>query len=101
MKKILSMFMSVVLLIGVMSVNFSAFAATDDLSDNSAAEANDELGATEACDGHVLGTVSGVPACVNENGELHVCENNFQDENFRIYVKHREGLTNEGIQYYF
>ena len=81
------MFMSVVLLIGVMSVNFSAFAATDDLSDNSAAEANDELGAAEACDGHVLGNFSRVPACVNESGDLHICENNFPDTNLREKIK--------------
>ena len=89
MKKMLSIFMSVALFVSALSVNFSAFADTDKVPDNSAAEANDELGATEACDGHVLGTFSGVPACVNESGELHICENNFPDESFRIYVEKR------------
>ncbi|MBS5725441.1 MAG: leucine-rich repeat domain-containing protein, partial [Clostridiales bacterium] len=51
---------------------------------------NRTLGASAACEGHTLGTFSGVPACVNENGELHICENNFPDENFRAYVL---GLT--------
>lgn len=49
------------------------------------------LGASAACDGHTLGTFSGVPACVNENGELHVCENNFPDENFiNLILKWKE-----------
>ncbi len=95
MKKMLSIFMSVALLISAFSVNFSTFAATDDFSDNSAAEANDELGAAKACDGHVLGTFSGVPACVNENGELHICENNFPDEIFRDYIS-----TSNGVEKY-
>ena len=46
----------------------------------------ESLGASAACEGHFLGTFSGVPACVNETGDLHVCENNFPNENFRDYV---------------
>ena len=48
-----------------------------------AAETEEPLGASAACEGHTLGTFSGVPACVNENGDLHLCENNFPDDNFR------------------
>ena len=44
------------------------------------------LGASAACDGLVLGTFSGVPACVNGNGDLHICENNFPDEKFRELI---------------
>ena len=44
------------------------------------------LGASAACAGHTLGSFSGLPACVNESGELHVCENNFPDENFRTGI---------------
>ena len=62
------------------------------------------LGASAACNEHVLGTFSGVPACVNENGELHICENNFPDEGFRRCVDERAEtvggyLTEEACQY--
>ena len=50
------------------------------------AEDEHTLGATAACSGHTLGTFSGVPACVNANGDLHICGNNFPDDNFRNYV---------------
>lgn len=50
------------------------------------AEDEHTLGATAACSGHTLSTFSGVPACVNANDELHICENNFPDDNFRNYV---------------
>ena len=86
MKRILSLIISVALLISTFVAIPDIFAATDEILDNPQVEVNDELGAAKACDGHVLGTVSGVPACVNENGELHVCENNFPDENFRKYI---------------
>ena len=46
----------------------------------------ESLGAVNACADHTLGTFSGVPACVNGSGDLHICENNFPDENFRDYV---------------
>ena len=49
----------------------------------SAETKNGALGAEEACEGHILGTFSGLPACVNQNGELHICKQNFPDENFR------------------
>ena len=50
------------------------------------AEDEHTLGATAACTGHTLGAFNNVPACVNANGELHICENNFPDANFRNYV---------------
>ena len=46
----------------------------------------DALGASAACPGHTFGTFSGMSACVNEQGELHICENNFPDEKFRNYI---------------
>ena len=49
------------------------------------------LGALAACARHTLGAFSGVPACVNENGDLHVCENNFPDNVFREYVANLQG----------
>lgn len=52
----------------------------------SAVETGEGLGASAACEGHTLGTFSGLPACVNENGELHICENNFPDVNFRSFL---------------
>ena len=55
---------------------------------------SDSLGASAACEGHTLGTFSGVPACVNENGELHICKKNFPDENFRKYVLMLFGAAN-------
>ncbi len=50
------------------------------------AVADDGLGAVTRCAGHELGTFSDVSACVNENGALHICENNFPDAIFRNYV---------------
>ena len=52
----------------------------------SAAETGEGLGASAACEGHTLGTFSGLPACVNKNGDLHICENNFPDVNFRSFL---------------
>ena len=49
----------------------------------SAAGTGEGLGASAACEGHTLGTFSGLPACVNKNGDLHICKNNFPDVNFR------------------
>lgn len=51
----------------------------------------ESLGAVNACNGHILGTFSGVPACVNESGDLHICENNFPDENFRNCIDQQCG----------
>ncbi len=56
---------------------------------------NPGLGASEACEEHVLGAFSGVPACVNENGNLHICENNFPDDVFRECVSNLEGAEDE------
>ena len=50
------------------------------------AEDEHTLGATAACSGHNLGTFNDLPACVNADGELHICGNNFPDDNFRNYV---------------
>ena len=63
----------------------------------SAAGTGEGLGASAACEGHTLGTFSGLPACVNENGELHICENNFPDVNFRRFLtaKGSDGYFNE------
>ena len=53
------------------------------------------LGALAACVGHTLDTFGGTPACVNENGDLHICENNFPDEKFREYIWRLSG-ANDG-----
>lgn len=50
------------------------------------------LGASTSCARHTLGTFSGVPACVNANGDLHICAKNFPDEIFRNYVKNLKGV---------
>ena len=71
MKKKLALCITAVLLVCLCAGGVTAMAAES------------ELGASAACEGHTLGTFNGVPACVNENGDLHVCENNFPDEGFR------------------
>lgn len=38
----------------------------------------ESLGAVNACNGHILGTFSGVPACVNESGDLHIARTIFR-----------------------
>jgi len=40
---------------------------------------------TQACDGCVYGTFNGSPACLKD-GNLHICQVNFPDQNFRNYV---------------
>lgn len=52
------------------------------------------LGASAACARHTLGTFSGVPACVNANGDLHICAKNFPDEAFRNYIENLESAEN-------
>lgn len=42
--------------------------------------------AEAACEGCTLGTWEGLPACL-KGGQLHVCANNFPDENFRAYIE--------------
>ena len=54
---------------------------------SAAAEGESTLGAAAACTGHTLGTFSGLPACVNADGELHLCENNFPDRKFAEHLK--------------
>ena len=51
-----------------------------------AAEDVPALGAEAACAGHTLGVFGGVPACVDENDGLHICENNFPDREFRRHI---------------
>ena len=75
-KRTLALVMALVMLLGTL---VGGVAATEDSEQAS-------LGASEACAGHMLGIFSGVPACVNDAGALHICENNFPDENFRAYV---------------
>ena len=53
------------------------------------------LGASSACSGCLLGTFSGVPACVSTDGKLHVCENNFPDPVFREYVATLNGADDD------
>ena len=80
-KKALSLALAILFTLGAVSV--TAFVGLLP----AAAEGESTLGATAACSGHTLGTFSGVPACVNDwNGGLHICENNFPDNDFRNYV---------------
>lgn len=55
--------------------------------DGSAQTEEDPLGADGACEGCIYGTFADLPACVNGNGDLHICEHNFPDGVFREYVK--------------
>ena len=83
-KKALSLALAVLFTLGAVSV--TAFVGLLP----AVAEDEHTLGATAACSGHTLGTFSGVPACVNANDELHICENNFPDDNFRNYVSNSD-----------
>lgn len=76
MKKVISSILCVCLA-------FLCFAGTK--TEVSAAPA-ESLGASEACAGHTLGTFSGVPACVDSSGNLHVCENNFNRKTLEIIL---------------
>ena len=65
-----------------------------------AAEPRNELGAESACPDHVQGEFSGVPACMDAGGNLHICENNFPDENFRSAIQstyQKQYVTQEQI----
>lgn len=79
-KKALSLALAVLFTLGAVSV--TAFVGLLP----AAAEGESTLGATAACSGHTLGTFNNVPACVNANGNLHICENNFPDDIFRNYA---------------
>ena len=82
-KRILALVLAVIFSFGAVSV--TAFAGLLP----AVAEGESTLGAAAACTGHTLGTFNGVPACVNSEGELHICENNFLEERFRNYIKIR------------
>lgn len=101
MSKAIAFMLSVALILtGFTNLAFAAWAIPTEGVEES-------LGVSTACEGHTLGTFNGVPACVNENGDLHVCENNFPDENFRnsiseptIYTdgylsEHEVGITRQ------
>ncbi len=78
LKKITSVFLAAVMLVA--TCTFSADAMAEPTLKSS------QLGAAAACDGNTLGTFGGVPACLNEGGKLHICENNFPDGYFRSYL---------------
>ena len=64
----------------------------------SAAPAHDVPQAhVDVCQGNQEGTVNGLPACVNEAGDLHVCANNFPDDNFRAYLLESLAAIYEGL----
>ena len=44
------------------------------------------LGAENSCTENVLGSFNGISACVNQNGDLHICKNNFPDTDFLNYI---------------
>lgn len=94
LKKFLSFFLAVIMLVSTCAVSAIAFAESE----------NESLRAESACTGNVFGIFSGVPACVNENGELHICKNNFPDNHFRKYLADGLGfaensyITNNEVQ---
>ena len=92
-KKALSLALAVLFTLGAVSV--TAFVGLLP----AAAEGESTLGASAACSGYTLGTFSGVPACVNADGELHICANNFPDDNFRNYVSNG-GFDTENNGYF-
>lgn len=71
MKKAISKVIATILSLVLITAGFinMPFAVRD----VAAAEKEENLGANIACEDHMLGTFSGVPACVNENGDLHIC----------------------------
>ena len=42
---------------------------------------------SDICPGNRLGTVNGEGACVNDAGDLHVCDKNFPDANYRDFLQ--------------
>ena len=68
MKKIISLLLMVILTVSM--VPTIAFASP-----------------TEACDGYEIQDFNGSLACVDANHNLHICEKNFPDANFREAVK--------------
>ena len=79
MKRVLGILLSLVILMGIVA---GPTALAIDQDEKTSAS----LGAATACAGHTLDKFSGVSACINEQGELHICENNFPDEKFRNYI---------------
>lgn len=79
MKRVLGILLSPVILMGIVA---GPTALAIDQDEKTSAS----LGAATACAGHTFGTFSGVSACINEQGELHICGNNFPDEKFRNYI---------------
>lgn len=47
--------------------------------------------------GHNSGTFGGVPACVNESGELHICKNNFPDAAFAQHLRGECSYYDQGL----
>ena len=94
-KRVYALITAMTVLLSTCSV--SAAAAESSESQQPIPREENSLGASAACEGHALDTFSGVPACVNENGELHICENNFPDEIFREFVL---GLTGTDDGYF-
>lgn len=83
LKKLLSFFLAAIMLVSTCAVSAIVFAESE----------NESLGAEAACTGNIHGIFSGVPACVNKNGELHICKNNFPDDHFRKYLANRLGFA--------
>ncbi len=92
-KKTLSLALAVLFTLGAVSA--TAFVGLLP----AAAEGESTLGATAACSGHTLGTFNNVPVCVNADDELHICKNNFPDDNFRNYVSNG-GFDTENNGYF-
>lgn len=85
LKKLTSLLLATVMFVTAISVFTSSALADSDT-------ASKLLGAASACSGNIYGEFSGVPACVNENGELHFCKNNFPDSAFRVCLYNEFGI---------
>lgn len=61
------------------------------------ARSDERLGSDSACTGYAYGSFSGVPACVDQRGNLHICEQNFPDPAFREYVRTEFDWEGDGL----
>jgi Leucine-rich repeat (LRR) protein len=84
-KQSLTLMLVLCILFGILCRGHAALEQTD----------SDGLGAFVACEGHTLGMFNGVSACINAEGELHICENNVPDDVFRNYLWQRNGSNDQ------
>lgn len=68
-----------------------------EVQEQNTAQSDGPLGADSACVGYTYGSFSGVPACVDQKGNLHICEQNFPDSAFREYVRTNFDWEGDGL----